>query len=170
MLNSGKTLVALCVPMALIVSFVFSGSAIAGGVVHSVHVGSPDYCTSIGDTPGCDANWSVTALQFKDGTVTGQFSDRFSTGEGVHGTVTCLLIIGNEAWISGDAWYFYRGKQGTFTFFVKVVDNGTSEQDPPDQLSGTWGIGPDDTCETVHADYPDFPPLSDVPQGQVKVK
>jgi hypothetical protein len=73
-------------------------------VVHSASAGSPDICSSVGDKPGCDANFSLTASQMADGSVTGQWVDRVSQvngGGGTHVAVNCLNVIGNRAYVSG---------------------------------------------------------------------
>ena len=33
-------------------------------VIHRVHVGGPDICAALGLPPGCDANFSLVALEF----------------------------------------------------------------------------------------------------------
>lgn len=178
MINNTRNLCAFWGAAALLIAFAVGNPAMAGGVVHRVTVGSPDACEAFGDKPGCDANNSLIALQFDDGTVTGRLTDRFYTdpsdpenpliAEGIHGEVTCLVVEGNKAWISGTAWYFSRGKVEEFPFFVRVVDNGTSANDPPDEISFTMGRGR--TCEDIYQNTPYDRPVFPVPQGQVTVK
>ena len=140
-------------------------------VVHHVSAGGPDACGAIGfEHPGCDGNWSLTVIEYSDGTVSGQYNDRFANGDGVHAVIDCLRVEGNQAWVSGVVTH------GRFTdpdtgeefdpsglpFSTTVKDNGTSAGDPPDQISFTFlGL----TCN----DNFDFP-LLDTPQGQVRVR
>ena len=130
-----------------------TGPAAAGGIVHSVHVGSPDLCTFGGAQPGCDGNWSVTALQFNDGRVKGEFVDRWAKGVGVKGQVDCLVVDGNRAWLSGTGYYYDNGKVSEGVFAVSAKDNGVSVGDTPDLVSFTV-IGPADVvpdCTVWHA-------------------
>src|SRR6476646_6433445 len=76
----------------------------AGQVIHQVSAGTPDICSAVDDKPGCDADFSLDAVQRANGSVTGQWVDRFSQvngGGGVHVAVNCLNVIGNRAYISG---------------------------------------------------------------------
>lgn len=170
MVNNMRLLQAFGSAAALFITFAVGNPAVADGVVPRVSVGTPDF---IG--PGGDANWQLVALQFDDGTVTGRLTDRFLTdpelpiiAEGIHGEVTCMVVDGNKAWISGTAWYFSRGKSFEFPFFVRVVDNGKSANDPPDEISATmWRVR---TCEYIYQNDPYDRPVFPVPQGQVTVE
>jgi hypothetical protein len=132
------------------------------GVQHRVSVGSHDFTP-----PGVDANFSLIAIQHRDGSVTGQWSDQFGHGNGgYHIAVDCLAVTGNQAWISGiltqgpDAFIGRR-------FATRVADNGTSANDPPDQISfsiGPFPIAPAFDCHT----RPPFP-LFPLDGGEVKV-
>lgn len=168
MVNNNKTLRTFCSAAALVITFVTNNPAVADGVVHKVSVGSPDVCEAFDLKPGCDASWSMTAVQFEDGTVTGKIIDRSSWGWGVDGTVTCLVVDGNEAWISGTAWFFGRGKAFEFPFFARVVDNGVSANDEPDEISYLmWRA---DDCEWYYENARYDEPVFPAPQGQVTVK
>jgi hypothetical protein len=136
-------------------------------VIHRVHVGGPDYCNAIGQRPGCDANFTLTALEFLDGRVIGQYSDIFSGGtDGIHAVIDCLSVNGNEAWVSG---WITHGTIGNsdlsgLPVATRVRDLGNSPNDPPDQISFSW-IGDSRPC-WYQTNYPVF----DVPQGQVVVE
>jgi len=141
-----------------------------GPVVHHVSAGGPDICAALGLKPGCDANFSLTANQYADGSVTGQYSDRWRAGvqpgDGIHAVIYCVSVVGNEAWISGVI------TTGTFNGVdltglpvgTRVRDNGAFVNDPADEISYT-NFGDPTPC-TDHPDYPMFA----VPQGQVVVK
>ena len=137
--------------------------ASASRVVNRASVGSHDFVP-----PGVDANFSLIALLRADGTATGQYNDQFGHGNGgVHVVVDCLQVFGNRAWIGGIA-------KGDENFegqrvITEVEDNGTSANEPPDQISfsvvnpAQFGLSED--CRTM-------PPLPLFPltSGEVKVQ
>ena len=135
------------------------------GVVRSVHVGGPDICAAIGARPGCDANFSLSAREYADGTVRGQWTDRFANGTGMTAEIDCLYVEGNDAWVSG-----YVKTTNSPNFFVgqavttRLQDNGTSANDLPDATS--FSIRFDAPCTDARQDYPLFPHI----QGQVTIK
>ena len=139
-----------------------SPAASADRVIHKVSVGSAD----IVPPPGSDANFSLSAIESADGAVTGQWQDTlFGRGNpalALHVDVDCLVVVGNEAWVSGVITQpaFLAGLPA----ITRVRDNGTSADDPPDQVSFTFiDIGV--TC----TDQPDLP-LFDLINGQVTVQ
>ena len=104
--------------------------------IHRVSVGGPDACVGIGLKPGCDANFSLLALQGADGSATGKWVDSYSHvfgGNGPHVAVNCLLVVGNEAWVSG---VLTEPKEfAGLLLITRVRDNGTTANDPPDEIS-----------------------------------
>jgi hypothetical protein len=157
-------------------------AALATGIQHSVHVGTPDACfATSASRPGCDANYSATAVQFNDGTVTGVFTDRFLSsvyqGDGFYGTVRCLFVDGNVAVFSGTGLLTVNGVTTERSFAARVVDNGVSADDPPDQISYAQirkSLDAWQDCEFWASpdDAPDFwgTKMLDAPAGQVRVK
>lgn len=145
-------------PTAVALADVGVASA-ANPMVHKVTAGGADW---IG--PGVDANWSLVAMSFADGSVRGQWSDQFGHGHGgFHADVTCLEVDGNQAWISGVA----RG--GEFdgrSWLTRVRDNGTSANDPPDEISYSY-VAAAGTTYDCHQRAP--LPLFAREKGQVKV-
>ena len=150
--------------MTLALSLVLaSASARADGVVHFASVGGHDQ-----DPAGhTDANFSLVANQFSDGTSKGEYTDQFGQGQGgFHAEVNCVFVQDNEAWVSGII------TSGTFAgvdltglpVITHVQDNGKSANDPPDAISFSF-IGNPATCDTT-------PPLALFPMtdGQVTVK
>jgi hypothetical protein len=134
-------------------------------VIHHVTAGGPDSCTGHGDKPGCDGNIALVASQYADGTATGQYTDRFANGDGIKAMVDCVRAVGNQAWISG---WITSGRFGDndlagLPFSTRVVDNGTSAGQAPDQI-GTSNVGDETPCT-------DMVPwaLFAIPQGQVIV-
>lgn len=85
------------------------------GVVAHVSVGSNDLCLAEGLKPGCDANFSLVADKYSNGTVQGQWEDEFGKDAngnqlgGVHVAINCLVAepftVGTYtwpiAWVSG---------------------------------------------------------------------
>jgi hypothetical protein len=138
-----------------------SPAASADSVIHKVSVGSSD----IVPPPGTDGNFSLSAIERDDGTVTGQWQDtvfgRGTPAVGLHVEVDCLEVVGNEAWVSGVI--TRPAALAGLPAITRVLDNGTSANDPADQVSFTF-IGIAATC----TDQPNLP-LSDLLNGQVKV-
>ena len=163
-----QPLSSLTLALVLIV-FLATVASAAGPVIHRVNVGGPDACVAFGAShPGCDGNFSLVAHLHADGSVSGQYNDRFANGDGFHATIDCVVVNGNEAWISGVI------TQGTWDgeslvgkpVSARVRDNGRSAKDPVDQISYSWiGVGWAFSC-TDQTDYE----LLDMPAGQVTVK
>lgn len=150
------------------------------GVIHRVSMGGNDICEAwLGLKPGCDANYSLIAIQKADGTIKGQLIDTWAGAKnGIHVEIDCMTVEGNSAIVGGYVKHgFYDGFDITGIYFVaKVVDNGTSQKDLPDQASLVidasiescedqpfyyWGI--DTLYEALDAN------LYDVKRGQVTV-
>jgi hypothetical protein len=133
------------------------------GIQHRVSLGSHDFAIL---KPGTDANDSFIAIQHADGSVTGQWTDQFGHGNGgLHIVVDCLAVTGNQAWISGIATKAFDEALVGTRWATRVVDNGTSANDPPDQMS--FSIGPFPPAFDCHTRL-NFP-LFDVGGGEVKV-
>jgi hypothetical protein len=141
-----------------------------GGVVHHVSLGSNDACEAFGLEPGCDANFSLTANMYADGSVKGQWNDTFAGGgEGIHVSIDCLNVVGNGAVIGG---VITNGQAGGVDVsgqraLTAVVDNGTSSNDPADQISFSFFPFPNMSCTQL---VPGNFPLFNLTKGQVKVK
>jgi hypothetical protein len=138
-------------------------------IVHRVSVGGPDACGGLGfPHPGCDANFSLSAKQDADGSVSGQYNDRFSQangGGGFHAVIDCVSVVGNTAWVSGVITHGnFNGLDLTgLPVAARVQDNGTSANDPADEISVS-NVGDSRPC-TDHVLYT----LISAPEGQVKV-
>lgn len=146
--------------------------ASAGGqVVHQATAGSHDICSAVGDKPGCDANFSLVAVQRANGSVTGQWVDRFSQvngGGGIHVAINCLNVIGNRAYVSGVVTQSGLSEQVGQDAVTVVVDNGRSANDPADQISISF-VDTGIDCNAA-PDFDDVIPLFATPQGQVVVR
>lgn len=146
--------------------------ALAEPPVHHVQVGGPDACNAFQLDPGCDANLTFVATKYADGTVSGQYSDRLPNGEGIHAVIDCVVVVGNEAWISG--WVTKGTAYGEDVsgqpFATRVRDNGTSANAYVDQISfSVIGFREGRPYQfSPCTEQPDYP-LFDLAQGQVRV-
>jgi len=119
-----------------------SAPALADGVQHFVSVGGPDQ----DPTNHTDANFSLVAIQFGDGTVSGQWTDQFGQGQGgIHVQINCLSVQGNEAWVSGfvSSGTFNGADLSGLPVITRVQDNGKTG----DQISFSF-IGNAASCTT----------------------
>jgi hypothetical protein len=179
---------ALALASALAITSMASAT---GAVVHHVSVGGPDntnfWCQDGQPHPGCDGNFSLEVTQYADGTVKGQYTDQYAQGDGgIHAVLDCLVVDGNTAWVSGHvvsggvpSWP--GGEDWTGWDIATVVrDNGTSANDPADQISYTWYQGPISPpapsgntwaprCTEEHPAW-FLDNLTDMPKGQVNVR
>lgn len=155
---------AFALPLALVL--VTAAWAMAP-VVHHVNAGGPDACVAIGgDHPGCDGNFSLSAREYSDGRMSGQYTDRLAQGDGFHAVIDCVEVVGDDAWVSGvitSGTAFGVDLTGQ-PVATRVRDNGTSANDPPDQISFSF-IGDPRPC-TLRVPYV----LLDAPEGQVSVR
>ena len=127
-----------------------------GPLVHFVSVGSPDACEALGLAPGCDANYSLVASEYADGSVRGEWTDQFGHGNGgFHATIDCLSVNGSDAWVSGVITTpAFAGEPA----IARIHDN-------PDQISFSFFGGDAPSC----TEQPDYG-LLDLTNGQVIVR
>jgi hypothetical protein len=140
----------------------FSKTGGGNGVAHHVSAGGPDACAA----PGCNGNFSLVANQYADGSVSGQWEDSFGHGDGgFHIAVDCVAISGNAAVVGGVITHAIGADNLVgLRAVTEVVDNGTSANDPPDQISYTYYGNYAPGCGQT-----DFA-LLDLNEGQVTVK
>ena len=133
----------------------------AGGVIHQVSVGGHDFTD-----PGVDKNFSLVGIVHSDGSVSGEYTDRFGGGAGgFHATVNCVKVVGNQAWVSGiiDSGDAFGTDLTGVPVLTRVADNGTSANDPPDQISFSF-------FSAISCNATPNLPLFPMPDGQVKVR
>lgn len=140
-----------------------------GPVVHRVTVGGPDVCSGFGAQPGCDANFSLVALQHADGSASGRWVDRFSQnfgGGGITVEVDCVAISGSTAWVGGVI--TQPEEMVGLRAITRARDLGTSANDLPDRFLTVYDpawFGGTANC----LDMPSYPLLA-APQGQVVIE
>jgi hypothetical protein len=143
-------------------------------VIHHVSLGGADACAAFGLPPGCDGNFSLVANMKADGSVTGQWQDTFAGGgEGIHVAIDCMKVVDNWAIVGGVITHGTSGGvdvSGQYAI-TAVVDNGTSSNDPDDQISFSYFpainfFGTEDCSELTLDDFT----LLTLTTGQVKVK
>ena len=86
---------------------------------------------------GALRTFAFTAKNRADGTVQGQYqvNNRDVAGSKEHGTVTCLEVDGNGAWIGGVITHSSIPEREGLRRVFYVVDRGEGSGDPPDQAS-----------------------------------
>ena len=139
-----------------------ASTANLGRVVHHVSVGGPDICEAFELPTGCDANFSLTANEYADGSVRGQMEDVRGRARPLHFTIDCLHVVDNQAWVSG--FLTLPAAFAGLPAISTVVDNGRSKNDPVDQISFVF-LG-DPTLCTVAPNAQ----LFDYEKGQVTVR
>ncbi len=141
----------------------------ADGVAHHVSLGGADICEALGLPTGCDANFSLVAVEKADGSVKGQWQDTFAGGlEGIHVAVDCVNVVANAAVIGGVITHGFAGGVDVTgqRALTAVVDNGTSANDAPDQLTFSFFPTGAQSCLDVDLAMVTFFNLA---RGQVKV-
>ena len=141
------------------------------GVIHRVSVGGADVRTAPGEKPA-DANLSLVAIMRADGSVSGQWQDSFGRRPPyiLHMDVTCLNVVGTEAWISGVITNApaFPPAIGSASI-IRVVDNGRSRTDAADQASRVEIEGFSDLTSFDCREAPNVD-LYDMNEGQVTVR
>lgn len=154
-------------------------ASLQGAVVHHASLGGADICEALGLPTGCDANFSLVANQKADGSTKGQWQDKFAQGTGgIHVSIDCLNVQGNAAIVSGTITHgtAFGGDVSGQRALTAVVDNGTSANDTPDQLSfSIFDIdqifGPGTDCNTFGISFfANNGLLFNLAHGQVKVR
>ncbi len=140
----------------------------AAQVCESVTVGTSDI--NFNDGLGNDGNLSIVALKYCNGAVKGQWQDTFYRGGGaVRLDVTCLKIVGNDAWISGPIKSITPAMRGGealigVPLIIRVQDNGNAANGGTDKVSFFSFPADDQACLLM----PDLPVL-DILGGEVKI-
>ena len=94
----------------------------------------------MGLKPGCDANFSLIATLWADGSATGQWTDQYGPADGLHAVVDCVKVqeiperfpVALEAWVGGVV--TRPANKAGHRIITRMRDNGTSANDRPDAL------------------------------------
>ena len=116
--------------------------------------------------------FSFTAHKGADGTVGGRFQvkNRGFPSAG-HGSLTCLTIKGNEAWVAG---VFEKADPPSVTGLaagIRVVDRGQGSRSLPDQITQTLFPGFDQPGAAAKycKDTPETQALHDIEAGNIQI-
>lgn len=145
-----------------------ASSKAKNSIIHKVTAGGNDACEALGSEPGCDGNYSLVAQMREDGSVKGQWQDTFSGGgNGIHVNIDCMYVDGNMAIVGGTVTKGSGSYEVGDYVITKVVDNGTSNNDIPDQISLSYDVTANGLpCDAyANANFT----LLDLTRGQVKV-
>jgi hypothetical protein len=153
-----KTTIRILAALAFALAFLpVTAASAQGPVLHRVSASARDPF----------ASFTLIAIIYADGSVSGQYTDQFpQIGGGFHAVLDCVSIVGNDVWVSGTIITGSADGQDLAGLPVatRVRDNGVSANDPPDDLSFSF-IGDPTPCNE-HVDYP----LYTSPQGQVMIQ
>jgi len=125
------------------------------------------------DGSGQWLNTSFHALQMQDGSVNGNWHYQFQSREPrgrIFVQVTCLSVVGNQAWMTGFATQAGNPANIGKWFGLHVIDNGEGHG-VVDQIDGTrwFGVDPDAAAEYC-ATMPVLEPIRAVEAGNVQVR
>ena len=134
------------------------------GVALSV-TGSGHYTTSAGNL----RTFAFEVKELQDGSVRGSFQ---LTGHGhptstLHGPLTCLAVVGNEAWIGG---VYDRASSPVLVgtgFWFYVQDDGEGHNAPPDLVRRHVRSGNADDCASMPDPGTEF--LFPVEAGNIQI-
>jgi len=140
-----------------------------GPVVESVS-GTGNYTTSQGDW----RTFNFTAQRHEDGTVDGQWErirreDGNAADSKSHGIVTCLTVVGSQAWIGGIATSGLNSAPPNRVAW-RVVDNGHGASAAPDEISGQYWMAGRGFPAWYCAETPPDPALNDIEAGNIRIK
>lgn len=138
----------------------------AGQGVAAAATGSGGFIAANGEL----RTFTFTAITRRDGTVRGQF--QLVTGNAdlvAHGTVTCMTVIGNRAWVGGTLDRNSVGAPFTHGWWRAVDNSATGE---PAQISlAAVANNPDGELSRAFCENtPDDPPLITVTHGSITIR
>jgi hypothetical protein len=121
---------------------------------------------------GSKRHFTISALRRADGAASGEYN--LVSGSGsvrLHGTVTCLTVVGNRAFIGGtiDAFNIDFGVP-LFGVAIELVDNGEGAAAAPDEISNVFFFvnGPEEIQEYCD-DHP-IGPVMPIDDGNISVR
>lgn len=147
--------------------------------------------TGSGHVRGGDGSirkFTISAVKHRDGTASGQYDLALAPLELLkdfditppllrfHGTVTCMTVIGNSAYIGGvvdrqrNGGLFF-GREDFTGVAIELIDNGEGPDAVPDQISSIFVYFPD--TPTTPQDYCDDPTpgqVFEIEQGNISIR
>jgi hypothetical protein len=120
--------------------------------------------------------FSFTARIHADGSVDGQWQRVTHNGlpgqSRSHGKITCLTIIGNQAWLGGFKTLSTSGgvEPPNNGVIWRVIDNGQGRNAPADQMSGQGVNRPPENVASYCAAAPTGDILFDLAAGNIQVR
>ena len=112
--------------------------------------------------------FAFVARNRADGTTRGSYQiDNRETGIREQGTVTCLEVLDNRAWIGGIITHSSDPSRVGMERVFSVVDNGEGSDDPPDQTS-LLATAPAELCRTRPIGLVE--PLYPIESGDIEVR
>ena len=125
---------------------------------------------------GNNRTFSFTARIHADGSVDGQWQRITHNGlpgqSRSHGEITCLTIIGNQAWLGGFKTLSTSGgvEPPNNGVVWRVIDNGQGRNAPADQMSGQGVNRPPGNVASYCAAAPIGGILFDLTAGNIQVR
>lgn len=146
--------------------------ALSSGLAQAQHtnivrVGSSDIILFPPGAAG-DTNFSLIAIKDAAGNVSGQWTDHFNNLSGIHVTVSCLEVAGNQAWIGGTITGVSPDMLAVLGLpcVTSCVDAGQTPNGPPDLLSFSFIGAAISNCTNRNPNFP----LNPINNGQVRVQ
>lgn len=128
--------------------FLSSTADAQNNVCASVHLGGADVNWDTESAPpNNDANLSLGAIEKCDGTIRGQLQDTWAGVGPVHGTVSCLVVDGNNAWVSGIVSHSPVPGIAGLGFYIQLQDNGKNNRGAPPDMASFIFLGDPDVFE-----------------------
>ena len=154
----------------------FSATSVASG---SGHIRRGD---------GSIRKFTISAVQHVDGSTSGQYDLKLAPIEllkdfdvsppllSFHGTITCMKVVGNSAYLGGvvdrqENGGLFFGREDFTGVAMELIDNGEAHDAAPDQISSVFVYFPE--TPTTPQDYCDDPtpgPVFPIDQGNITVR
>jgi len=118
---------------------------------------------------GTYRTFTFAANTFADGTTNGNWQVGLSSGGNYHGTVECLVVVGDEAWFAGPTTDATEIDELGIIRGFRALDLGKGN--PPDRISLAWDVSESfETSAGWCAYRPEFAELMDIENGNVMVR
>jgi hypothetical protein len=143
-----------------------SGPAFNASGVSAAATGSAHLIQANGEL----RKFTFAAITHADGSISGQFELVAGNADLVaHGTVTCMTVIDNQAWVGGTIDRNSIGAAFTHGWF-RAVDNAGSGATDQVSLLVVANNPAGDLARAFCDGTPAFPPLNDIVQGNINIR